>query len=203
MFGIAAAQSSPPTLFGIAVAQPLGISECAPEEEPTKWHAQPSILQSPSFPYREPVGGPCYERLAAKAATNAPLMDEVVFVHFPAATRLQVAIDNTINVLVSDGRVEWIRFATGGLSTQEDDVAALQQKFGPPTKLNHVGVQNGFGAQYQSIQATWQITSDISADLDSAGGGTTERGLATLATSKGRTIMADQFSKVFRGNTPL
>lgn len=54
-----------------------------------------------------------------------------------------------------DGKMRFYRFfGTSNSNANDDVVAALTAKFGPP-KSNDENMQNGFGAQFKSTESMW------------------------------------------------
>jgi hypothetical protein len=151
----AAARS--PDIFGMMIGQPLPYAECPPYTD-----AKGRIPKRSTSPYtsslyaygRPADRSPCYYR-NHKQGTDEPLGPyESVQVHFPE--QLQVAT-GPVGVTVNGGRIVSIGMETRGEVFQDTDVEVLTGKYGPPKEIDRELMQNGFGAKFVRIRATWDF----------------------------------------------
>jgi hypothetical protein len=56
---------------------------------------------------------------------------------------------------VHAGVLDALGFVTRGIKDQEQVMAKLAEKFGPPLKFEKTPMQNGFGAQFLIYHASW------------------------------------------------
>lgn len=137
---------SVPVVLGIAIGQPFGAPDCASD-----LIGRPPVMCADTRPgLRSP------DRIWFKV----PLTASTLFLHAGS-------------VGLRDGVVDEITILTNGVSVQDAALSALTDKFGAPTAITRVPVQNRFGAVYQAIEAEWRlpgyrVTFDaVKADLDS------------------------------------
>lgn len=174
IFATIAAPSSV-SIYGIAIGQPLSIPECRakPPSESDQRIAKrlakrglTNFLDSP-FPAYEPAsGGPCYKRLS-KTLLGTPISTEKVHIAFPIGERLAGNDGWDVAVQMVGGRVEYLKFRTRGRAWQDEDLATFNQKFGAPLIVTPITLQNGFGAKYEALKATWQPGAGIVATFES------------------------------------
>ena len=158
--------SSPyPTVFGIQLMAPINIPEC--QISPTVLK-HPDIYKRNSFFDRYSYSSTtiCYERIGSRGGSNEPLSNEAVNVQFPFKQEPQW--DTAVSVELINGRVEGVSFSTHGVATQQLVLSSLEQKFGKPTSLTTVSKQNGFGAKFDVISASWSLSSKITVTFEGA-----------------------------------
>jgi hypothetical protein len=190
LLGLAAAPTALPqkSIFGITVGEPLGLSECVPATDPNKYHTAKSAYKG-KFYYKFPDNAACFERLTRQGLGDSPV-NEIVHVQFPLKDRLATAADNVIVVQLLDSKVEFLRFNTKGRIFQDDDLAVYVSKFGKPTFLKPVALQNGFGAKFEALTALWKITPAITATYSSFAGDINGRyGDFSIGTTRGKAAL--------------
>jgi hypothetical protein len=82
-----------------------------------------------------------------------------------------------------DGNVEFVRFDTAGLSTQDRVLAALKEKYGEPTQIEDVAVKNALGGEFSATSAKW-VFGNLSVSFEAAVG-RTDHGIVWIASNKG------------------
>jgi hypothetical protein len=75
----------------------------------------------------------------------------------PLAKAPVVVRDQWVGVLLINGKVESISFATPGATGQELALQLLTEKFGQPTTTETTHNQNSYGAQFEGKNATWEL----------------------------------------------
>lgn len=82
-------------------------------------------------------------------------MPEDVSLHVNFAGRdVPIGIYESADVVVTGGKVSYVSLTTVNYN-QESIYKMLETKWGKPYKANVANLQNGFGAQFQSIEAQW------------------------------------------------
>lgn len=154
-----AADAQSPTIFGITLMQPMPLPECSSKPEAVrKFRKAYEKYQNKItlwFPYEAAKTGPCYERMTAKAGTDAPLFDEGISVDFPMSQLPDGAKWDGVSATIIDGKVQGVTFLTYGYNSQTLVLDQLKAKFGEPTIFKPVKKQNGYGATFESIEAVW------------------------------------------------
>ena len=187
-FAAAQTAAPPASIFGISIDEPLTLSECVSATDPNKYHANSSAYKG-RFSYKYPDVNPCFERLNRQGLGDAPI-NETVHVQFPLKDRLATAADNTIVVQLIDGKVAFIRFNTKGRIFQDEDLVIFTNKYGKPTTVRAVPLQNGFGAQFESLIAVWRINRNVTATYSSFSGGLGGRyGDFSVGTAQGKSAL--------------
>ena len=154
---IVCAQQQPETVFGLQVAAPLTITECATEG----WSKSAKV----------PETGACYERddvQNSRGGFHRPTGkpgDEPMRILFAFKNRPAIAAGQ-IRAVLRGGKLASIIF-TGGQPTQEADLKLLEEKYGDPTGLTRPSYQNGLGAQSEGIDAEWRLPSGAFVKLTS------------------------------------
>lgn len=151
----AATTAAPVSVYGIAIDQPLTVPMCAVEP----------LGDGDLAKYKSnarPKSGACWgHKLENRIGT--PLTDGVVYVLFDFWEPMDPMISNRIEVQILGGKVQYLRFETGGLKTQAVDAANLIAKFGKPFKMDRLPLQNGFGAKFEALKVDWNISKIITA----------------------------------------
>lgn len=80
---------------------------------------------------------------------------EEISIYFPNNLAPPYLSGIDLGVEMIDGVVESIAFSTAGESVQNDVLAALTKKYGNPTSIRNIPLQNAFGAKIIAIQASW------------------------------------------------
>lgn len=143
------------TMYGVAMMEPIAIPECGTFTDPVKFRKKYG-----SYPYAPPTAGPCYRRDdRSKSGTAEPMVFENIDIQFPVASA--PALGYGFSALVMDGKIQAMRWMTRGQGQQEAMLATLKGKFGEPASLKADPLQNGFGAKYESIRATWSLPQTV------------------------------------------
>lgn len=66
-----------------------------------------------------------------------------------------VGVDAFVDLI--DGRLEGVRFKTQGIQSQQQDLETLISKYGKPTSSKTTKLQNGYGATFDNISASWRL----------------------------------------------
>lgn len=125
-----------------------------------------SYLANPFPKYEEPSTEPCYKRLA-KERLGTAIGTEKLHIAFPVSQRLAGSDGTSVAVQMIDGRVQYLRFGTRGRFWQDEDLEIFKAKFGEPETVQPVALQNGFGARYTALEASWTPTSGLVARFES------------------------------------
>lgn len=141
----------------------------------------PSSLPS----YEHPTEAPCFKRLS-KAALGTPMGTEKIHVAFPYGVRLAGNEGYFLALQMIAGKVSYIRFSTRGRYWQSEDLATFTAKFGDPRNIEPLHLQNGFGARYEAIKATWMLPNGIKATY--ASWATESSGEFDIGTSEGERL---------------
>lgn len=115
----ATANAASPTLYGLTLGEPLRLAECPWPHEEAKAFA-------------DARGKPCY-------VTGSTGDGVLRVIYFPAKDRPALAKSGTIDAIEIDGRIEAISWATEGVTTQNEVLSGLTEKFGTPTELQTFG----------------------------------------------------------------
>lgn len=93
-----------------------------------------------------------------------------------------MAVRGQMDVFLEHERVRSIKMWTEGIQSQEEDFAALVQKFGRPSTVKRTNVHNGYGARFQAMHATWKLKGAVLSLNTNTG--SIDRGLLELMTSE-------------------
>jgi hypothetical protein len=134
--------SEPATIFGIALGSPLGLPECG-----TRIIAGRTVYES------------THQTICSETARPDQTAADVSWsrINFPGDQAPLIAKWPYVNAYLYRGVVEGVEFPTAGISSQDVVLEQLRQKFGQPTSLRNVTVQNAMGAAFQSYDAEWQL----------------------------------------------
>ena len=135
-----------PSLYGIQLGDPLAVEECNRRLFLGRWEYDTVNTKKV----------PCY-RQGFLVSPDTPITNARVFVMWPVFGGPDIAKHGTAAVRIVGGKVHRVEIETHGVRVQEVAFDQLVQKFGKPTASKTVPVQNRMGAQYQSIQAEWQV----------------------------------------------
>lgn len=150
--------SGPMTLLGVTIDQPISLPKCDNKNF--------DFLTKPNDPWDAYYKGdkPCYvefvvskelEAEFAKSADPAFRGRKEFRIKMPPNT--EPSYVNEIEVSTLHDKVALITVQTNGAAGQELAYDELVEKFGHATSVQKDTLQNGFGAQYGSIIATWEI----------------------------------------------
>ena len=170
----AGAAGTPVSIYGIQIGAPLSVAECRlkpvdPKQakrdamEAERWARRGLTRYENPFPeYEHPTTGPCYKRLSKKIL-GTPVGTEKVHVDFPYGERLAGNDGYGVALQMIEGRVAYLRFNTRGRNWEQEDLATFTAKFGTPAKVEPIHLQNGFGAKFEALKATWRPAPGVTA----------------------------------------
>jgi hypothetical protein len=148
-----------PEVFGLTIGQTMPYAECP---EATQSNGKPRKRDKYwrwVYGGARNLGTPCFRR-RNRQGTGDPF-DPIESIEVSYPETLKVAWSNNLGVMMVDGRIASIGMQTGGELSQENDLVTLTAKFGPPSLLNRDLTQNGFGAKFIRIRATWNFGNGV------------------------------------------
>ena len=89
---------------------------------------------------------------------NTPVVTAEIKIELPINQSPAILSGLDVYGQVVDGTLESIWFFTGGLKSQDQVFAALEKKYGKPTRFKENTKQNTFGALFMSHYAEWRFT---------------------------------------------
>ena len=124
--------SAEPTIFGLELGKALTLPKCpiSPRFNDVDLFGQTAI---------------CVWERGAKTS-----------IVFPNDKRPAIGKSPSIGATVKDGILQGLTIYTFGAASQESVFAALQEKFGKPSKVSKAQAQNLYGAQFNNINALWE-----------------------------------------------
>jgi len=122
-----------PTVFGVQLGKPIQSVPCS------GWPEKVACLSAPLDKQGLPK---------ARGGEISML--------FPTASMPRWVTGPSVRLELVEGSVEKITIYTPGTSEQQQALTDLITKFGPPSKQEIKPMQNGFGAQFDVVDATWQ-----------------------------------------------
>ena len=144
--GSAGAADATASLFGVPVGQPLSVPKC-------------EIFNS-KLGYSKPVQGDslCSYPKPSKSAT-----DQYFDIYFPKNGQPDFVpgMFDKFDATIRDGIVEKLRTFTTGLTSQDEILKLLTDKYGKPTAIIRHEAQNLMGAKFQTIEAHWAVGTDL------------------------------------------
>ena len=171
------ASSEPVTIYGIKMLMPISIPECAAFADPVKWRKK---YRTAAYPYAPPTTSTCYRRGdRSKSGTSEPLAFDTLELQFLKGR--EPALGYGVNTLVIDGKVHAIKWSTRGVAQQELVFASLKDKFGVPAAFALETKQNGFGAEYKSIRASWKPAETVTVVFEGVGGQVNQGSVAVMS----------------------
>lgn len=137
------AAAAPVSIFGV----PLGVG-----------FELPQCVES--FPIKPPMV--CWTYRFGETAPDMRML------HFP----IDPDLGFDIIAIVKDGTTAGITMETSGVSSQDYVLGQLTAKFGAPTRVSRVQVQNAMGARYMVVRAAWMLPHvHVKFDADGSDGG--------------------------------
>jgi hypothetical protein len=152
------AQQSNNTVFGLELGDVMSIPECQ--------------LNKKTRVYVPEIGS-CFKRDQVRDQSGkfvdaeGPLGDERLEIYFAYESKPEIVSGFKIFGTVRAGKLTSIGTRTGGVGTQAQDLAQLEQKYGKPTRLQPQSLQNVMGARYEGILAEWELPSGTLVRLES------------------------------------
>lgn len=142
IIAVPALAAEPITVFGITIGTQLNLPECA-----TSVIAGRRVYNS------------THPAICSEAARPDQNTADVSWsrVNFPGDQAPLIAKWPYVNAYIYRGVVEGIEFPTAGVSSQDVVLDQLTQKFGQPSSMRRVPVQNAMGATFQSYEAEWRL----------------------------------------------
>jgi hypothetical protein len=131
----APALPTPMDVLGVTIGEPLKLPRCAKRED----------FDTKISCWRKNYG----DQQQSKTVPSDAALD----VYF-ADSDVPGGIYGSADVVVTDGKVLDISLSTMDFE-QESIYKLLEAKWGKPYQANIANLQNGFGAQFQSIEAQW------------------------------------------------
>lgn len=179
----------PMTVFGLELSQPMTLQEC------------PINKIGEGYFYGFNRNAWCYERLSLPKPGAAAVRDDAVKISFPIAEHLAHVKGLWILGRVVNGNLEGISFNTLGLSTQDQVLQSLTDKYGPPTESKTVEEQNRMGAKFHVIFASWKLRG-LNVEFEGAAG-SFDSGLVIIETDKGAAARLQVAKKLKQEERPL
>ncbi len=107
---------------------------------------------------------PCFEDFRGAMGTmkiqaslpEGPDYDGVTSIELGSAA-VPVGVSAKADILMLDGVPEQVSLSTDGIESQDRLYTLLVEKYGPPSETKEVQLQNAFGAEYRSIEASWVL----------------------------------------------
>lgn len=81
--------------------------------------------------------------------------------------------------------IDGVAFDTGGIETQSNVEESLIKKYGPPTEKKRITLENKFGAEFDEIKDTWDL-SDIHVFFEGVSEGDTDKGNVRILDNYGQ-----------------
>jgi len=132
--------------------------------------------------YNPPRSGICYESMNdSKKGAHAAIGNDTVKIVWTSSPKIVSGAFGLAKII--DGNLEGVSFNTLGIVAQDRDLQLLSDKFGKPTQVNKLSMQNGYGAQFQSLSANWDL-GDVLISYESAKNAI-DSGLVIVDTLKG------------------
>jgi hypothetical protein len=152
----------PLKVFGIGFNQPLNLPECETKvrDKLRMSRSEPKVKETYYTDIVTKGAGPCYQQNSTMG--TGKLSDGTVRVLFNYADKPSLAQDNALYGFIVDGRMQRISVITRGFAFQDDDLAALTEKFGAPGIKEDVSQQNRMGANFKTIRAVWSLPDETS-----------------------------------------
>jgi hypothetical protein len=192
-------QPAYPSIFGIQMMTPISLPQC--EFSPiARKHPEAFKGDLSVDPYDYGTSEVCYKRTGSRAMSSEPPLDELVNIQFPSGKEPQLA--SSVSAKIIGGTVQEIVFSTHGIATQGLVLAALEQKFGNPDTQNTRTEQNGFGAKFDVINASWMVPNDISVTFQGAVT-RVDNGMVTIQSAAAHAQRADEVRRAVGGGTPM
>lgn len=140
-------------IAGIALGRKIQIPECKKERR------QGMILyatESQAYPCFEDVRGARGTMKSQAGLPEGSDYDGVTSIELGSAA-VPAGVSPKANILMLNGVPEEVSLSTDGVESQDRLYALLIEKYGQPSETKEVQLQNAFGAQYRSIEASWAL----------------------------------------------
>lgn len=193
------------SIFGMTIMQPISLPECAADvkavDKYRKAKAKYPGMPFLHYPYDVNRVGPCYKRDDKFAGNTTPPVDENLTIDFPMSALPEGAKWDSVYAVIIEGKVQSIGFMTYGMDSQGLVMDQLRGKFGEPMTNKIVSKQNGYGAKFESIEASWNFGSGVMLVFEGTGL-RTDYGTVTLQTAAARQKYLESMKKLTSG-TPM
>lgn len=201
LLGAAGPMSAPvfPSVFGIQMMTPISIPECQFSSIALK-HPEAFRGDSVVEPYDYSTKVICYKRIGSRAGSSGPLINEALNVEYPFEQQPQLATYVSAEIL--DGKVQGVIFSTDGVSTQDLVLSSLEEKFGKPESLTTREKQNGFGAKFDVVNASWKLQNDVSVTFEGAAS-RLDAGVVSILSPAARAQEEQKRKQLLDSGTPL
>jgi hypothetical protein len=157
------------TVYGQQLGKPLSIPECPAEKISKKivmYTGDSKVL--------------CFER--ETETTTVPLNGEKLINGSVWLLAPQGQLLGAINrARIVDGKLDQVSFSMAGAEEQDYIFGILVKKYGDPTTKNINHMENGYGARFDDIEATWSLP-DVKVIL--RGAITMDEGSVTIETPR-------------------
>jgi hypothetical protein len=142
-FAWAVRAGEPESVFGLILGEPLALPDC-----------ESSVVAGVKF-YEPVAKATCVEEAKPLAGYGQPVRR----VNFNPKQAPPYMKHWRVFPLETDGKLIGVHFLTPGVSAQEVVFDALKAKYGKPSSVQRIAVQNGFGAVFESLEAEWLLPS--------------------------------------------
>lgn len=152
-------------VFGMTLGEKFSISECQwVESKPTAFDEL--LKKSNMLPsrrgYYKVAKELCFEipdgylAKVANEGIDSLLQNGQVNVRFPFEEKPEI-VKGWLVAFLLNGNLEGVGFETNGLKNDKVVLKNLEEKYGPPSLFLPRKMQNGFGASFESFDATWSF----------------------------------------------
>jgi hypothetical protein len=142
---VAAAQDvSQKSVFGFTIGKPVSLPECSRQ-----------VIGKSVFYYGF-TNFTCFGSSNPKIEPSS-ISSDIYSIYFPVQDKPNLVSGTSIVMVILDGVLEGISFNTAGISTQDVTLTALKGKFGVPTEIKPLKVQNKLGASFDTFFASWAL----------------------------------------------
>jgi len=123
-------------------------------------------------------------------------------VHFGMKEVPSIVSGFSMIVKIVDGNLEALYFNTPGIEAKDRILSALTEKYGVPTKLTKENLQNSYGAQYESFNATWD-TPTLYVEYSPTSSGSLKAGFASVETQRTHKLRVDALKELAKQKRAL
>jgi hypothetical protein len=177
----ALASGPAPTLdvMGLTMGAKLSIAECAAKKQMGR------LAYESEYSSSKNMVRPCYQVRAGYTDTpGASIASGVVKVRLLLGDAVPKGITwNRIDAVLIDGELHHLRVPTTGISSQEDLLQQLTDKYATPLDITRETLQTRAGASFEAAYATWKFDDLMVVFIGMAG--SIDNGGISFATPKG------------------
>jgi hypothetical protein len=191
---MAQSNSTDSSVFGIPLAVPITIPECAKDKDR----------------YEVLLKNVCYQRWTVytygkkyDSKNPAPTLGngESLMISFPYSEKPSIMKGFEMMATVLDGKIEGVGFNTYGISSDDEALEKLKAKYGEPKSLIKNKVQNRMGASYDAFVAFWEFP-DLYVTFESVAT-SLDSGLVNISTKKGKEYRDAALKELLKDKRPL